>query len=75
MTKYEGGGFGYHTTLPTDALVGFRDAIIETKRRIGFDAAMKKTIELGEAVRGVLESRGFKSVATKEWQSPTVIVS
>ena len=75
MTKYEAGGFGYHTTLPTDALVGFRDAIIETKRRVGFAAAMEKTKVLGAEIRNVLESRGFKNVAAEPWQSPTVVVS
>merc|ERR1711988_1291181 len=31
MESYENGGFMYHTTMPTDALVTFRDVIRETK--------------------------------------------
>jgi aspartate aminotransferase-like enzyme len=30
MAAYEGGGHAYHATMPTDAIVGFRDAMVET---------------------------------------------
>jgi len=73
--KYaEPGGFMYHTTLPTDALMTFRDAILETKK-VGFDNLQAKTFELGSRVRAVLESRGFRSVAADGWKAPTVVVS
>merc|ERR1712185_354368 len=31
MDSYEAGGFMYHATMPTDALVTFRDVMLETK--------------------------------------------
>lgn len=68
------GGFMYHTTLPTDALMTFRDVIMETKAE-GLDDLEKKTVELGARVRAVLESHGFKSVAADGSKAPTVVVS
>lgn len=68
------GGFMYHTTLPTDALVTFRDVILETKAA-GLDELQKKTFELGSRVRAVLVKHGFKSVAAEGCQAPTVVVS
>ena len=53
MAAYEGGGHAYHATMPTDALVGFRDAMAETKA-MGFEAAKAAQWALGRAVR-----RGF----------------
>merc|ERR1711966_285378 len=64
----------YHTTLPTDALITFRDVIMETKSH-GLDMLEQKTIELGSRVRALLESNGFKSVAAEGNKSPTVVVS
>ena len=32
MKAYEDGGFAYHATMPTDALAGLRDAMLETPR-------------------------------------------
>jgi aspartate aminotransferase-like enzyme len=68
------GGFMYHTTLPTDALVTFRNVIQETKA-VGLDQLEKNTWELGKRVRALLESKGFTSVAAKGHQAPTVVVS
>ena len=31
MAAYEGGGHAYHATMPTDALLGLRDTMLETK--------------------------------------------
>ena len=31
MEAYEKGGHAYHATMPTDAIVGFRDAMVETQ--------------------------------------------
>jgi aspartate aminotransferase-like enzyme len=68
------GGFMYHTTLPTDALMTFRDVIVETKAH-GFEALETKTHELGRRVRVLLEKHGFQSVAAEGCQAPTVVVS
>ena len=64
----------YHTTLPTDALMTFRDVILETKAQ-GLDDLEKKTFELGTRVRALLESKGFQSVAAEGCKAPTVVVS
>ena len=68
------GGFAYHTTLPTDALMTFRDVIVETIG-VGLEDLEKRTIELGARIRSVLESKGFKSVAAEGFKAPTVVVS
>lgn len=68
------GGFMYHTTLPTDALMTFRDVIVETKKA-GLDNLQTKTVELGTKVRALLESKGFQSVAAEGCKAPTVVVS
>jgi aspartate aminotransferase-like enzyme len=68
------GGFMYHTTLPTDALMTFRDVILETKKA-DFELLEQKTVELGTRVRAVLESKGFQSVAADGCKAPTVVVS
>jgi aspartate aminotransferase-like enzyme len=74
MEAYEGGGFMYFTTLPTDALTTFRNAIKETEA-MGLEKAREQGKTLGEKVRAVLESRGFKSVAAEGVKSTSVIVS
>ncbi|MCU0800978.1 MAG: aminotransferase class V-fold PLP-dependent enzyme [Rhodobacteraceae bacterium] len=74
MAAYEGGGHAYHATMPTDALVGFRDAMLETKR-MGFDAAKAAQWALGGAVRGMLAEKQVPSVAAEGFQAPGVVVS
>ena len=74
MEAYESGGHAYHTTMPTDSLLNFRDTLIETEK-YGFEKTRLEQIELGQNVRLLLESRGFNSVAEKPFQSPSVIVS
>ena len=74
MAAYEGGGHAYHATMPTDAIVGFRDAMIETKA-MGFEAAKAAQWALGQAVRKMLAERGVKSVAAEGFQAPGVVVS
>lgn len=74
MAAYEGGGHAYHATMPTDAIVGFRDAMIETKA-MGFEAAKAAQWALGQAVRKMLTERGVKSVAAEGFQAPGVVVS
>jgi aspartate aminotransferase-like enzyme len=74
MAAYEGGGHAYHATMPTDALVGFRDAMLETKA-MGFDAAKAAQWELGRQVRALLAGRGVVSVAAEGFGAPGVVVS
>ncbi len=74
MAAYEGGGHAYHATMPTDALVAFRDAMIET-RDMGFEAAKTAQWALGQAVRDLLATRGVMSVAAEGFQAPGVVVS
>lgn len=74
MAAYEGGGHAYHATMPTDAIVGFRDAMLETKA-MGFEAAKAAQWELGTAVRGMMAARGVPSVAAAGFQAPGVVVS
>ncbi len=74
MAAYEGGGHAYHATMPTDAIVGFRDAMLETKA-MGFEAAKAAQWELGRAVRAMLVAKGVPSVAAEGFQAPGVVVS
>jgi aspartate aminotransferase-like enzyme len=74
MAVYENGGHAYHATLPTDGLLQLRDAMQEL-RAWGFARAREAQLELGRRVRGLLEARGFPSVAAAGFQAPGVIVS
>ena len=74
MAAYEGGGHAYHATMPTDALVGFRDAMAETKA-LGFDQLKTAQWELGKGVRALLAAKGIRSVAAEGFGAPGVVVS
>jgi aspartate aminotransferase-like enzyme len=74
MEAYLGGGHAYHATMPTDALRAFHKAMMETKA-FGFAKASEAQWEQGNAVRGMLEQRGVKSVAAEGFQAPGVVVS
>jgi aspartate aminotransferase-like enzyme len=74
MEAYEKGGHAYHATMPTDAIVGFRDAMLETKA-MGFEAAKAAQWALGRAVRALLAERGVQPVAADGFQAPGVVVS
>ena len=74
MKTYEGGGHAYHTTLPTDSLRAFRDAMIET-RAMGFEAAKAAQWALGRAIRARLAGKGIRSVAAPGFEAPGVVVS
>jgi aspartate aminotransferase-like enzyme len=74
MESYEKGGHAYHATMPTDAIVGFRDAMLETKA-MGFEAAKAAQWALGRAVRGLMAEKGVPSVAAEGFQAPGVVVS
>ena len=73
MRAYENGGHAYHATLPTDALVTFRDNMLETCS-YGLETMRGKQWELGTKVRQLLQSRGFRSVADDGYQAPGVVV-
>jgi aspartate aminotransferase-like enzyme len=74
MAAYEAGGHAYHATMPTDAILGFRDAMLETQA-MGFDAAKAAQWALGRAVRAMLAEKGVVSVAAEGFQAPGVVVS
>lgn len=74
MEAYERGGHAYHATMPTDALTVFRNVIRETEE-FGLDRARERQQELGDRVRSLLVSKGFKSVAAEGFQAPGVVVS
>jgi aspartate aminotransferase-like enzyme len=73
MEAYENGGHAYHATMPTDALLKFRDTMQETES-YGFDKVKQEQLELGQKVRQLLTDRGFKSVAAEGFQAPGVVV-
>ena len=60
--------------MPTDALLKFRDTMKETEA-YGFDKVKQEQIELGQKVRELLVTKGFKSVAAEGFQAPGVVVS
>jgi aspartate aminotransferase-like enzyme len=74
MAAYENNGHMYHTTMPTDSLKIFRDALLESAA-YGFDRLKQETAELGLAVRSLMSSRGVKFVAAEDFWAPSVIVS
>ena len=73
MQAYEQGGHAYHATMPSDALARFRDAMHEAEA-IGFAKVREQQQELGERVRALLVSKGFKSVAAEGFEAPGVVV-
>lgn len=73
MQAYENGGHAYHATMPTDALVRFRDAMAETRAQ-GFPVVRARQEELGGRVRALLGRYGFKSVAAQGFEAPGVVV-
>lgn len=74
MEAYEGGGFAYHATMPTDSLATLRDVIKETAA-YGFEKVKAEQLELGARVRALLVEKGFRSVAAEGFQAPGVVVS
>ena len=73
MEAYEAGGFAYHATMPTDALVGLRDTMREAQDH-GFDKLKTAQQQLGDRVRALLAQKGFVSVAATGFQAPGVVV-
>lgn len=74
MRAYEGGGYAYHATMPTDGLARFRDAMHETEAA-GFETLRASQFALGRQVRSLLAGYGFASVAAEGFQAPGVVVS
>ncbi len=74
METYESGAHAYHSTMPTDALVRLC-AVMEESQALGFKKLKDAQIEMGLKIRATLEKHGFKSVASKEFQAPGVVVS
>ena len=74
MAAYEAGGHAYHATMPTDALLGLRNAMAETKA-LGFEQLKDAQWALGNGVRAMLSAKGVKSVAAEGFGAPGVVVS
>ena len=73
MEAYEGGGHAYHATMPTDAIVKFHQSMTETDV-YGFDKVRDEQQELGDRVRALMASNGFKSLAADGYGAPGVVV-
>lgn len=73
MQAYEQGGHAYHATMPSDALARFRDAMQEAEAN-GFAKVCEQQRELGQRVRALMVSKGFKSVAAAGFEAPGVVV-
>ena len=74
MATYENGGHAYHATVPTDALMGLRDAMNET-RALGFAEAQAAQWKLGEGVRAMLREKGIRLLAAEGFGAPGVVVA
>ena len=74
METYETGAHAYHATMPTEALVKLRDAMIETQR-YGYAKARADQQRLGDEVRALLRRKGYASVAAPGFEAPGVVVS
>jgi aspartate aminotransferase-like enzyme len=73
MDTYEKGGFGYHTTMPTDALRDFHEISVETLK-VGLPNLREAQLSLGKQARDMLDSKGLVSVAAPGAQAPGVCV-
>jgi aspartate aminotransferase-like enzyme len=74
MEAYEGGGHAYHATMPTDALRGLRDTMVEMKDW-GFARLKEAQWAQGDKVRALLAAKGVRSVAAEGFAAPGVVVS
>jgi len=73
MDTYEKGGFGYHTTMPTDALRDFHEISVETMK-FGIPELKQAQLELGRRARDALDSKGLTSISAPGFQAPGVLV-
>ncbi|MGA8513371.1 MAG: aminotransferase class V-fold PLP-dependent enzyme, partial [Burkholderiaceae bacterium] len=74
METYEGGGHAYHTTLPTDALTRLWENMQEAQA-YGLAKVREEQMALGQQVRQLFESHGFRSIAAEGFKAPGVVVS
>jgi aspartate aminotransferase-like enzyme len=74
METYEGGGHAYHTTLPTDALTRLWENMQEAQK-YGLAKVREEQMALGQQVRQLFESYGFRSIAADGFKAPGVVVS
>ena len=73
MDTYEHGGFGYHTTMPTDALRDFHEISVETLE-FGLPELKQAQLDMGRQARAILDQKGLVSVAAPGSQAPGVLV-
>jgi aspartate aminotransferase-like enzyme len=73
MEIYEQGRHAYHATPPTDSLVALRN-VMKEMQSFGFEKAKAAQAEIGRAIRSLLASKGFRSVAAEGFQAPGVVV-
>jgi aspartate aminotransferase-like enzyme len=73
MDTYEKGGFGYHTTMPTDSLRDFHEISVETLE-YGLPQLREAQLKMGWGARAILDSKGLTSVAAPGFQAPGVLV-
>lgn len=73
MDTYEAGGFGYHTTMPTDSLRDFHEISVETLK-FGLPELKEAQVQLGKEARAALDNRGLVSVAAPGFEAPGVLV-
>ena len=73
MQAFLDGAHAYHATMPTDALIVFRDVMQEIAGH-GFATVKARQAELGRRVRETLAARGFESVAAEGFHAPGVAV-
>ena len=73
MDTYEAGGFGYHTTMPTDALRDFHEISVETLE-FGLPELKQAQLDMGRQARAILDQKGLVSVAALGAQGPGVLV-
>ena len=70
---YVEGRHAYHATMPTDTLAHNLEVMLEATQR-GLPALRDAQVELGGAVRALLDERGFASVAAPEYAAASVVV-
>ena len=73
MRAYENGAHAYHSTMPTDALRKCRDVMKEADA-YGLERISDEQQELGDRVRALMSSRGYRSVAGDDFAAPGVVV-
>ena len=73
METYEQGKHAYHATPPTDSLVALLK-VMQEMESFGFEKGRAAQQRLGDEVRVLLASKGFKSVAAPGFEAPGVVV-